>query len=232
MKKIGILIFAAALIVGVCVASSLSFGRTNGKFFNLSFNKKTKGSGNVATEVRNLSGFTGVDVSGVFQVEITAQKDFSVQVEADDNLLPLIKTEVSDGILHIKAERRISTENGLKIRISAPDIAKINASGVSRVSIADIDNAELSSYTSGASKVTINGVTTKLSAEVNGASTLDAEGLRANIADVDASGASSASVFATAELRTEASGASKVRYAGNPAKTEKNASGASSIREK
>ncbi len=233
MKKIGILIFAAAVIVGVCVASSLSFGRVNSKFFGLSsFNKKTKGSGHVSTEARDITGFSGVDVSGVFQVDITSQKDFAVEVEADDNLLPLIKTEVRDGMLHIETERRISTNNGLKIRISAPDISKINASGVARVNLVNVNNNELRSYTSGAAKTTVSGVTAKLLAEVNGASSLDAESLRAEAAEVDASGASSASIFATDELSSDASGASKIVYSGSPANIKKNSSGASTIKEK
>ena len=46
------------------------------------------------TEKREVSEFKAIDVSGVFKVEITAQKDFDVKVEADDNLLQYIKTEV------------------------------------------------------------------------------------------------------------------------------------------
>ncbi|MEK7855263.1 MAG: DUF2807 domain-containing protein, partial [Acidobacteriota bacterium] len=97
MKKFGILIFITAIILGIFVTSFFSIGQAAKPFFNLSFNKKTKGSGKVATDVRDLRDFKGIDVSGVFQVEITSQKDFGVEVEADDNLLPLIKTEVRGG---------------------------------------------------------------------------------------------------------------------------------------
>ena len=50
--------------------------------------------------------------------------------------------------------------------------------------------------------------------------------------EVEASGASSVSVFATGELRTDASGASKIVYGGTPTNVEKSSSGASTIREK
>jgi hypothetical protein len=232
MKKIGILVFAAAVIVGVFVASMFSFGRVNQKFFNFSFNKKTKGSGNIVTEVRDIKGFKGVDVSGIFQVEITAQKEFAVEVEADDNLVPLIKTEVRGGVLHIETSRRISTESGLKIRISAPDIDSIEASGVSKVNLANLKNNEIRVNTSGASKVNVTGETAKVSIEVSGASSIDAENLKAEAADVNASGASHVSVFAAGELHSDASGASKIVYSGSPKTIEKNSSGASSIRER
>ncbi len=108
MKKIGVLIFLAAAILGVIINGFFSFGQVGQKFFNISFNKKVKGSGNVVTESRDISDFKGVDVSGVFQVEITAQKDFSVEIEADDNLMPLIKTEVRNGVLHLETEGSLS----------------------------------------------------------------------------------------------------------------------------
>lgn len=232
MKKIGIFIFAAAIILGVIVSSFFSFGRVGRSLFNISFNKTTKGSGHLATERRDLDAFTGIDVSGGFQIEITAQKDFAVEVEADDNLLPLIKTEVRGGVLHIETEQRVSSENGLKIRISAPDIDDIDASGASRVNLAAVKNDNLRVHTSGASRITLSGETDEFIVEASGACTVEAGNLKARKADVDISGASTVIVFATDDLRSEASGASKIFYSGNPKNIEKSSSGASTIREK
>ena len=232
MKKIGILIFAAAVILGVFVASLFSFGRSNQRFFSFSFNKRTNGSGNVVTEIRDITGFRGVNVSGVFHVEVTARKDFAVEVEADDNLVALVKTEVRGGVLHIETERHVSTENGLRIRISAPDIENIDASGVAKVTLTNVKNRELRVDTSGASKLYLNGETGRLSVEGSGASFVDAENLKAEAANVNASGASRVVVFATGELRSDASGASRIVYSGSPTIIEKTSSGASSVREK
>ena len=232
MKKIGIIIFVAALLLSVFVSSFFSFGRLSDCVFSFSFGSGVKGSGKVATETRDIRGFSGVDVGGVFQVEITAQKDFAIEIEADDNLLSLIKTEVRGGVLRIETEQKISTSNPLKVRISAPNIDSIEASGVSKVSLASLKNDELRVDTSGASKVNVSGETAKLTIEVSGASAIDAENLKAENADVDASGASHVSVFAINELKSGASGASKIIYSGSPKNVEKSSSGAGSIREK
>jgi hypothetical protein len=48
--------------------------------------------------------------------------------------------------------------------------------------------------------------------------------------EVNASGASSAEVFASTDLQAEASGASKVYYYGNPQSVSPKANGASKIR--
>jgi hypothetical protein len=232
MKKIGILIFLGAAILGVILNGFFSFGQVGQKFFNVSFNKKVKGSGNVVTESRDIRDFKGIDVSGVFQVEITAQKDFDIEIQADDNLLPLIKTEVRNGVLHLETEGRLSCDNGLKVRISAPDINQIDASGASKVNLSDLKSSELRVDTSGASKINLSGETAQLFVEVSGASSVDAENLKADMADVNTSGASRVSTFAVNDLRAHASGASKVVYAGSPKNIEKSSSGVSSIRER
>lgn len=232
MKKIGFIIFIAAIVLGVLVSSLFSIGRATGPFFSYSFNEKVNGSGNVITETRSVRDFDGIDVSGVFQVEITAQKDFAVEVEADDNLIPLIKTEVRGGVLHIQTDGRLSSNSGLKIRISAPDIDDIDASGAAKVNVYAIDNEQLQIHTSGASRIDVSGQTAKLTIDVSGASKIEAGNLKAETANVDASGASNVSVFATGELRSDASGASKIVYTGSPKSVDKKASGASSVSER
>ena len=233
MKKIGIIIFAAALVLGVVLANAFSFGRVGYKFFNVSVNfGGVQGSGKVATEQRNVSDFSKVDAGGVFQVEIVAGKEYSVEVQADDNLLPLIRTEVRGGTLQISSEKRFNTRNDIKVRITAPNIEGIEASGASKVNASAIKGESLDIDTSGASKVSIAGETRQLNIQVSGASTIDASNLNAVDADVDASGASKVSVNATGNLKAEASGASSVNYSGSPANVEKRTSGASRVNQR
>lgn len=230
MKKLAVIIFAAALVTGLVVSSLFSFGRISDKFFNFSFNVGgEKGSGQMASEIRDLNGFRAIDVGGVFHVEITAQKDFSVEVEADDNLLHLIRTEVSGGVLKIETECRVSTSNPMRVRISAPDIDDLDVSGAANVTLNDLKNANLTVDSSGASKIKIDGETANLAIDVSGATKIDAENLRAVNASVEASGASHIDVHVSGKLTADASGASKIVYSGSPTTVEKKSSGASKV---
>lgn len=229
MKKIGLIVFAAAIIFGVVIANFISFGKTVESVFDVSVNSDVHGSGNVASEKRDLNDFSGIDVSGIFEVEVVSQKDFNVEIEADDNLLPQIKTEVRNGILRISSEDDIKTKNSIRIRISAPDIDRIEVSGATKFSLADLKNDELKLDISGVSKVRLSGVTGNLSAEISGASHVNAENLKAVTATVEASGASHVEVNVSDELVADASGASKINYVGSPKNTRKNSSGVSSI---
>ena len=233
MKKIGIVIFVVALVIGLAVANMFSFGRTSTRFFNFSMNfGGVRGSGNVVMDKRGISGFKAVEVGGVLLVEITAQKEFGVEVEADDNLLPLIKTEVSDGVLKISAERKISSTGPIRIRIFAPNIDNLEVSGAANVTVNDVKNSEFTIDSSGASKIKISGETGKLTMDVSGATKIDAENLKAVDATVDASGASNVTVNVLGELRAEASGASRILYTGTPTNLEQSTHGASRVSQK
>ncbi len=230
MKKIGIIVFIVALAIGVAVAGVFSFGRAAGNLFsfNIGFGC-VKGSGNIQTEKRTVSNFKAVEVGGVFIVEITAQKDFSIEVEADDNLLPLIKTESDGETLKIETAERISTRSPIRLRISAPDIENLEISGASKVSVLNLANDSLRVDSSGASKINVEGTTKNFVVDMSGASKLDAENFKAETVSVDASGASRATVSVSSDLKVDLSGASKVVYFGSPSNLEKKTSGASSV---
>ena len=229
MKKFGIIVFIIAILVGVVFANLFSFGRASGKIFNFSFGTGIRGSGVAASEARSIDGFKGVDVGGIFQVEILAGKDFGVGIDADDNLLQFIRTDVENGVLKISASERLKSENPIRVRISAPDIESLDASGACKVSLNGIKNSALNVDTSGATKITLGGETQALTIDVSGASGVEADSLKAENATVDASGASKVSLFVSNRLISEASGASKIVYLGNPASVQKNSSGASKI---
>ena len=232
MKKLGILIFITAIIIGVVFSNLFSFGRTSGKLFTFSVGSSIHGSGTVASEARGVEGFSGVDVSNVFEVDITAGKDFSVEVRADDNLLPYIKTEVRGGVLHIETTEGIKSRSPLRVTITAPEISSINASGASKIVASGVTNSTLEVDASGASKLKIAGDVTEVKIDVSGASSVDADSLRSRIASVDASGASNVTLNVSERLASHASGASKVSYSGNPGSVEKEVSGASKITQK
>ena len=230
MKKIGLIVFALAVIVGVVIANFFSWGKATSEVFNFQLNiGKEKGSGRMATEVRELRDFSSIDVSSIFQVEITSQSEFHVEVEADDNLLQYIQTEVRGGELHISLDKGVKSKNPLRVRIGAPNIDRIEASGASKVFVSNLNNSKVEVDTSGASKIELSGETSQLIVDVSGASHINAAELKAVNATVDASGASRVNLSVSGELRSEASGASNISYAGNPANVIKHTSGASSI---
>jgi hypothetical protein len=57
------------------------------------------GSGNVRTEERPVQGFTRVELSGIGDLTVTQSGSESLKVEADDNVVPLVTSEVRGNTL-------------------------------------------------------------------------------------------------------------------------------------
>jgi len=233
MKKIGLIVFVVCVVVGLSLANFFSFGRLSDTPFGLRINfGRETGSGHIASETRPVSGFKSIDVSNAFVVEVVAGKDYSVEVQADDNLLPLIETSVRGGTLHIETEKSVSTKNDMVVRITAPEIEKIEASGACKVNASGITNKSFTIDTSGASKISVAGETSELSIDVSGASSIDTDQLKTVNANIEASGASKVYVNVSGELRAQATGASRIVYSGEPRSLDVNKSGAGSVSRK
>lgn len=227
MKKFGLLVFAIAFVgslAAVWTVTNASYAIPSFKTFNY-----TKGSGNIVTQKRDIRDFTGVEAGGAMRVEIRAGKEFAVELEGDDNILPLVETSVRGGVLHFKRSGGICTENRLIARISLPELDNLNISGATDATVTNVQSEDLEIRASGAAKIEINGAAANLNADLSGASKLNAENLQTVRARVEASGASKAVIFASEAVDADASGASRIIYSGNPAAIKKDASGASKI---
>jgi hypothetical protein len=187
------------------------------------------GSGVSKVEKRNVPSFTSIDLSGALEVEITAQKDLSVEIEGDDNILPLIKTEVKGGVLTVSNSESISTKSKLRLRISVPNIDGISSSGASDIVASGIKSDDFRIDTSGASNLQISGETKTLELDMSGAGEVDAKDLRAQKVTVTSSGAARGNVYASEELRASVSGAGNINYYGNPKVFNEDKSGAGTI---
>lgn len=53
------------------------------------------GSGKVQKQKRDVSAFDSISTEAAFDIEIVCQKPQNLEIEGDDNVLPLIATEVS-----------------------------------------------------------------------------------------------------------------------------------------
>lgn len=208
------------------------------------------GNGKVVKEERNVSGFSRLEVSGAFDVHITQGDVEKLVVEADENLMELIKTEVIGNRLEIYSKGNIRDYEMLKIHLTykaldeirlsgAVDLTtenlmkagnlKLDVSGAAELDMS-IEAGEIEADFSGASDVDLSGYARKLEIDLSGAGELDALELEADVVRIDVSGAASAKVHAKDELQADVSGAANLRYKGDP-KVYSDVSGASSIKE-
>jgi predicted small secreted protein len=196
------------------------------------FGKGVRGSGNRVTQKRDVPAFLAIEVSGAYEIEITAQKERSLEITGDDNILPLVRTEVRGNVLHIDSSKGFNINRAITLKITVPDLEGISTSGASKITVGGINNSQVDIDSSGASKIAIAGETKKLKIGTSGASNIEAKELRAERVDVESSGAGYVSVYATEQLDAAANGAARIDYYGNPATVHPEASGAGSVNKK
>lgn len=190
-----------------------------------------RGSGVRKTEKRELPAFTSIETTGAFEVEVTCQKPAGFEIEADDNLLPLIQTEVKNGVLVVSTMQSYSSTGGIVLRITVPDLASVKSTGAGKFRIADVKNDNFAVESTGAATVTASGQSKVLKISSTGAGKIDAHNLRADKADVTVTGAASVDVNVNDTLDVNVSGAGRVTYSGNPT-VNKHVSGAGQVTKK
>jgi Putative auto-transporter adhesin, head GIN domain len=116
------------------------------------------GSGAVTSQVRPVSGFSRVSLSGVGDLSITQGATESLSLEAEDNLLPLLETVVSNGLLElrVKANSTLQTTKPIKYTLVVKSLSALSVSGVGNVTVGALDVPTLDVQLGGAGKVKIS----------------------------------------------------------------------------
>ena len=189
------------------------------------------GSGVRKVEKRDLASFNSIETGGAFEVEVKCQKPASLEIEADDNLLPIVQTEVRSGVLHVSTTKGYNSSGGIVLRITVPDLESVKSTGAGKFRLSDVNNDNFEIQSTGATQIVASGQSKSVKIGSTGAGKIDAHNLRATSADVNVTGAASVEIYVTDELNVTVSGAGRVIYSGNP-KVDKHILGAGQVTKK
>ncbi len=205
-------------------------------------------------QLREVSGFTGVEVSGGFDVYLTNGTEESVGVSASRNeYIQDITVKVVNGVLHIDLKSKSKYWNARNMRLRAyisykslnsltlhgasdarlmetwkGGTVKIELSGASDLK-GDVDFEEARINQSGASDARLTGKIQNLKIDASGASNFKGYDLAIQYCDAEASGASDIRITVQKELSVRASGASDIYYRGDAMIRDLKTSGASTV---
>jgi hypothetical protein len=191
-----------------------------------------RGSGNRKTEKRELPSFKAVDTTGAYDVEVICQKPASFEIEADDNILPLIKTEVRDGVLYVSNQQRYNSAKAVALRINLPELIAVSSRGAGEITVQDASGDNLKIESTGAASIKATGKVKSATISSTGAGDIDAGRLQSEKARVTVNGAASVNVCVTEQLDVSVSGVGSVSYSGNPKTVNKSVSGIGSVNKK
>jgi hypothetical protein len=196
-----------ALLVSLVV---LAAGCHHGRFAEIS------GSGKRELQKRNVAPFTSISAEGAFTIEVTCQKDQSLEVEGDDNVLEFVTAEVSGNILRLKNTKNYSTHEPVKFRISVPNLEGLSVNGAGRIDIKNMKNDKFEIDTNGAPTIVVSGDTKVIDVGANGAGKVDAHNLHASRGVVDTRGVARVDLDVSDQLDVTVQGPATVTYKGDP----------------
>ena len=191
------------------------------------------------TEVRNVTGFSKIDVSEGIKVELTLGDKEFVEVTADEEYIDIVITEVSNGELdiYIKGNNWWNSNNRkILVKVTATKVESIDvSSGASVISQNLIENDELEMSASSGSSLKIafkakeascdvssrataklKGVAKYFDTEASSGSSIHASDVIAVKVKADVSSGASISVHAEEEIDAEASSGGSIKYSGSP----------------
>lgn len=210
------------------------------------------GNGNMKKETRNISDFKGVELDAPFNVLLVQGSSFSVEIEADENLIQYIDIQKVDDNLEIseKDGYELNSKKGITIRIQMPavyeiivggsgsvksetllsnnDAMEINIGGSGNVTL-EVKSPKIDVGIGGSGKATLNGSTRKLDISIGGSGDCLAEDLLSEECVVTIGGSGTAKVFASASLKATIGGSGDIFYRGEPKDVQKTIGGSGSI---
>ena len=234
MKKY---IVAAFIIIAVVAASGCTW-------------QGATGSGNVVNQSQNVSGFNQVSVDGSGTLIITQGDKESLTIEAEDNIMQYIKTDVSNNVLNIRITNPVVPTKPIMYYLTVKDLNSISYSGGGKIqsnglntssltiningagegTLSNLNVNALKIIISGAGKLSLSGNANNQDISISGAGDYNAGNLTSKIVTINISGAGKGTVKVSNSLNAVVNGAGQISYIGNPQVT-KQVNGAGSIKQ-
>jgi hypothetical protein len=128
------------------------------------------GSGTVVKQPRPISGVRQLEVDGDLEVFVTQGEGESLEVEAEDNVLPYVRSQVTDGRLTLSTKPGVSFPRTRPIRcyLTVRDLSEVKLSGSGSVQCAGLRTPRLGLYLTGSGRMACTTVAQDLAAACTG----------------------------------------------------------------
>jgi hypothetical protein len=122
-----------------------------------------RGSGDLVTEEREVSGFDRLSLVGAGDVMITQGEDEALTVEAEDNLIPYLMSEVQNGKLVLgftDAAKRVNVRpgKGITFHLRVKELRRIDLLGAGDITLSSVDAERLEILLAGAGDIEASSV--------------------------------------------------------------------------
>ncbi len=196
----------------------------------------TKGTGDIIKEERDIGSFDRIELQTIADVYFKQGDTHALRIQTDDNLMDLVRTEVSGNVLKIYTKQNICPEK-LRIDIILKELKDIKVSGsgnikcLNKLNTEDLSIAVLGSgdiripeinaqnidiEISGSGDLFMEGMANRIVSEINGSGDIRCMGLKVKDAKIEINGSGDFAINVQDKLHIEINGSGNIEYKGNP----------------
>ena len=182
------------------ILAAVSIGLLFGATMAYATGVTEEGSGNLVTERLALSGFTGIEAAGSWQVSVRPGP-YDVQVTVDDNVVDDLRVEVRDGALHFGLRPQLRLRRvTLRAQVTMPALDAVGVTGSGDATFADFESPSLRLGVTGSGGVEGSGGSVgALVVDVSGSGDVSLEGCASESADVTITGSGDVTLQGSAD---------------------------------
>ena len=174
------------------------------------------GSGNAKTDVRTVPAFSAVSIAGAIDADIAIGAESRVEITGDDNIVPLITTDVHGDRLEIGSRKNYRTSVRLVAKITVPRLTGIVLTGSGDITAHGVQADRLAVTLSGSGTIRADGTAHEAEVELAGSGKVTLDQLAAERASVSVSGSGDVAIAASKALDVSITGSGDVTYKGDP----------------
>jgi hypothetical protein len=200
--------------------------------------ERVVGSGSLESEEREAQDVERVRLTDVGEMTIIQGDQEGLTVEADDNLLPYIETEMRgrELVVGVRDGYELDTDNPVRYTLRVRSLEEVSISGSANVYAASLDTGDLLLEVSGSGNMQVDevnadalrlrvsgsgnfdlaGAARTLDVSITGSGNVKAGDLACDRAEVTVSGAGNVTVWASEALDVRVTGVGNVEYYGRP----------------
>jgi hypothetical protein len=190
------------------------------------------------TENRPVGDFSRISMGISGDIYISQGETPTLKVEAEDDIIGLIVTEVKNDELKIRfSTSNIRTKMPIRIWVTTPELEglylsgsgnmitetaiktdemELKLSGSGNINVKDLSCDELEAAISGSGNIGVAGKADEMSVAISGSGNCNADEFQTEETDIKISGSGNCKVNASKDLSVAVSGSGSVFYAGNP----------------
>ncbi len=122
-----------------------------------------RGSGNMTTDTRPLASFHGVELGLPGDMEITLGNTESITIEAEENIMPLIETEVRGGILNVGLVpgANIQPTKPIKYKLTSKSFDQLTTDSVGSIKAPTISAENFKAVINSSGNIELGGLNSK-----------------------------------------------------------------------